>query len=58
MEDDFSLDHEFGEYKSFFVSVFDGHHGKRAAQFASKHLHETITSMLYNILTLFLYIPS
>lgn len=44
MEDDFSLDYEFGEYKSFFVSIFDGHHGKRAAQFASKHLHQTITS--------------
>lgn len=46
MEDEFSLDIDSGGRESFFASVFDGHHGKRAAQFASKHLHSTISGMV------------
>lgn len=40
-----------GENSAIF-SVFDGHYGKRAAVYASKHLHDVIRGMLCNIYSL------
>lgn len=45
MEDDYSLDIDFGGKESLLASVFDGHQGKRAAQYASKYLHSILTGM-------------